>query len=138
MRNLIVNTTKRAKRIVNTSPPARSLEADIVASALDGQPTGFKLENDTNPISLFQVRMELSRMLTSTGGRPSLAGMQDKVKIPRFAEDWVKIEALAAAAAEGMPFRPTAAQVATVLLHEALERLSNEEARSAVRKQIAA
>ena len=82
--------------------------------------------------------MELSRMLTSTGGRPSLAGMQDKVKIPRFAEDWVRIEALAETVAEGMQFRPTAAQVATVLLHEALERFSDEEARSVVRKQIAA
>ena len=138
MRNRIVNAANRATRIVNTSPRAQSLEGGSVANALGGRATGFKLHNDTNPISLFQVREELSRLLTSAGGRPSLAGMQDKVKIPRFAEDWVRIEALAETVAEGMQFRPTAAQVATVLLHEALERFSDEEARSVVRKQIAA
>ena len=138
MRTRIVSTAKRTTHIVNTSPRAQSLEAGSVANALDGRATGLKLRNDTNPITLFQVREELSRLLTSAGGRPSLAGMQDKVKIPRFAEDWVKIEALAETAAEGMQFRPTAAQVATVLLHEALERFSDEEARSVVRRQIAA
>ena len=78
MRNRIVNAAKRATRIVNTSPRAQSLDGGSVANALGGRATGFKLHNDTNPITLFQVREELSRLLTSAGGRPSLAGMQDK------------------------------------------------------------
>jgi len=138
MSNRIVNTAKRATRIVNTSPRANVLDGAIVAKTLGGRPTGYKLGKDTSPITLFQVREELSRLLSSAGGRPSLAGMQDKVKIPRFSQDWVKIEALADTAAQGMAFRPSPAHVAAVLLHEALERFSDEEVRQAVRQQMAA
>ena len=67
-----------------------------------------------------------------------MAGMQDKVKIPRFSQDWVKLEALADTAAQGMAFRPSPAHVAAVLLHEALERFSDDEVRQAVRQRMAA
>lgn len=138
MSNAIVNTAKRAARIVNTSPRAKALDGAAITEALGGRPTGYKLGKDTNPITLFQVRHELNRLLSSAGGRPSLAGMQDKVKIPRFSQDWVKIEALAETAAQGMAFRPSPGHVAAVLLHEALERLSDEEVRRIVRQRMAA
>ena len=127
MNSRIVNTAKRATRIVNTSVHARALDAATVAAALSARPTGYQLGKDTSPFTLYQMREELSRLLSSAGGRPSLAGMQDKVKIPRFSQDWVKIEALANTAAVGMTFRPSPAHVAAVLLHEALERFSDEE-----------
>ena len=137
MSTRIVNTAKRATRILNTSSRARRLDGAVVTEALGGRATGYKLGNDTSPITLFQVRGELSRLLSSAGGRPSLAGAQDKVKIPRFSKDWIKIEALARAAGEGMAFRPSPAQVAAVLLHAALEHFSDEEAREVVRQRVA-
>ena len=132
MSNRIVNTAKRATRILNISRRANALDGVAVAKALGGRPTGYKRGKDTSPITLFQIREELNRLLSSAGGRPSLAGMQDKVKIPRFSQDWIKIEALAKTAAEGMAFRPSPAHVAAVLLHEALERFSDEEVRQVV------
>ena len=142
MSNRIVNTSKRTTRIVNTSPRANALDGAAVAKTLGGRPTGYKLGKDTSPITLFQIREELNRLLISAGGRPSLAGAQDKVKVPRFADDWVKIEALtktlADTAVQGMSFRPSPTQVAAVLLHEALERFSDEEVRRVVRQRTAA
>ena len=142
MSNRIVNTAKRATQIVNTSARANSLEGVTVAKDLGGRPTGYKLDKDTSPITLFQIREELNRLLISAGGRPSLAGAQDKVKVPRFADDWAKIEeltkSLADTAVQGMSFRPSPAQVAAVLLHEALERFSDEEVRRVVRQRTAA
>ena len=138
MSSRIVNTARNANRIVNTSARAKTLDSVTVGKALGAQPTGHKLGKDTNPITLYQMRNELSRLLSSAGGRPSLAGMQDKVKIPRFSQDWVKLEALANSAAEGMAFRPSPAHVAAVLLHEALERFSDEEVRQVVTKRMTA
>lgn len=138
MSSRIVNTTKPAARIVNTSARAKALQGAAVGKALGGQVTGYRLGTDTNPITLYQMREELSRLLSSAGGRPSLAGMHDKVKIPRFSQDWVKIEALANTAAEGMAFRPSPAHVAAVLLHEALERFSDDDVRRVVNRRMAA
>ena len=138
----IVNTAKKATRVVNTSARPHSairvLDGATVAKALGAQATGYSLGSDNNPITLYQMRGELARLLTSAGGRPSLAGAQDKVKIPRFSQDWAKIEALADTAAVGMTFRPSPAQVAAVLLHEALERFSEEDMCRVVSQRIAA
>lgn len=138
MNNRIANTARNTTRIVNTSARAKKLDGVTIGKALGAQATGYKLGKDTSPFTLYQMREELSRLLSSAGGRPSLAGMQDKVKIPRFSQDWVKIEALANTAAEGMTFRPSPAHVAAVLLHEALERFSDEEVRQVVTKRMAA
>lgn len=138
MSSRIVNTTKPAARIANISARAKALDGVAVSKALGGKPTGYLLGKDTSPITLYQIREELSRLLSSAGGRPSLMGMQDKVKIPRFSEDWVKIEALANSAAESMTFRPSPAHVAAVLLHEALERFSDEDVRRVVTQRMAA
>ncbi len=132
----IVNTSKPSTRIVNTSGRAKALNGAAVAKALGAQATGYTLGKDTNPFTLYQIREELARLLASAGGRPSLAGMQDKVKIPRFSQDWVRIEALANKAAQGMAFRPSPAHVAAVLLHEALERLTDEDVQLAVTQQM--
>lgn len=138
MSQRIVNTAKRATRIVNTSAGAKKLDRTVIAKALGASATGYKLGRDTSPITLYQIREELSRLLSSAGGRPSLDGMQDKVKIPRFSDDWIKIEALANTAAVGMTFRPSPAHVAAVLLHEALERFSAEELEQVVAQRLAA
>lgn len=138
MNTRIVNTGKRAARIQDVSARPKRLDGASVAASLGGRSTGVHLGRDNSPITLFQVRGELDRLLFSDGGRPSLAGMQDKVKIPRFAQDWDRIEALAEAAAQGMTFRPSPGHVAAVLLHEALERFSDDESKQFVRRRMVA
>jgi hypothetical protein len=110
------------QRIVDTSPTLPKLDPAEVAKALGAKPTGAKVENAQGPITLFALRQELFRRLTSTGGRPGLPDADKVGKVPLSEKQWARLEELAAAIAED-GFSPSAGQVANVLLTWALEQL---------------
>lgn len=109
-------------RIVHTGPTLPKLDPAEVAKALGAKPTGVKIEGAPGPVSLFGLRQELFRRLTSTGGRPALPDADKVGKVPLSEKQWARLEELAAAIA-GPGFSPSAGQVANVLLSWALDQL---------------
>lgn len=100
----------------------QKLDPAEVAKALGAKPTGLTTEAALGPITLFALRQELFRRLTSTGGRPGLPDADKVGKVPLREEQWAKLDALAAAISEP-GFSPSAGQVANVLLVWALDQL---------------
>lgn len=100
----------------------RILDPMEVAKALGAKPAGVRTENALGPITLFALRQELYRRLTSSGGRPALPDADKVGKVPLNEKQWARLEELAAAIAED-GFSPSAGQVANVLLGWALEQL---------------
>jgi hypothetical protein len=87
-------------------------------------------------LDLFAVRESMTRLLHSSGGRPSLAGAGSQVKIPKIETDWIKIDALALATAD-LPHKPSPTQVAAIVLHLALSRIPKQDIEDALRREYA-
>lgn len=85
---------------------------------------------------IFAVRESMTRLLRSSGGRPSLAGAGSQVKIPKIETDWTKIDALAQASAD-LPHKPSPTQVAAIVLHLALTRIPEKDIEEALRRECA-
>ena len=112
------------KKFVHTGPTLPKLDPAEVAKALGAQPppAEAKIEGPLGPITLFALRRELFLRLQSTGGRPGFPDADKVAKIPVNAEQWKRLEELAAAIAEP-GFSPSAGQVANVLLGWSLAQL---------------
>lgn len=136
----IKNTSHPATRIKATSArTTRRIDARAVAQAFGARPAGIGTGTggDTHPLSLWQLRGEIERLLQSTGGRPALPTEGERVKIPKIPSDWTFIEAVAANTAN-LPLRPSPAQVAAVMLHMAVSRFSADEITTALQREKAA
>lgn len=134
----IIDTSPRPRRILDTSKRPAQLSAHSVALAMGAQATGASMGPDTGPMALYQVRQAVQGMLASSGGRPALAGADDRVKIPRIEADWQQIERITAAVAEGATMRPSTGQMAAVLLHMAVQQFSAQQVRAAYQAELAA
>ena len=88
---------------------------EVVALALGGTPAGRALGEALDPVTLMALRQELAARLGSSGGRPGFADTSKRAKIPLSDADWHALERLAAGL-EVPGFRPSAGQVASVLL----------------------
>jgi hypothetical protein len=88
----------------------RGTGEDVTAPAHDG-----------SPVSFAAIREELARSRRSRGGRPGLVDA-DRKKIPVTDEVWHVVEKIAGRLAEP-GFRPSAGQVAGVLLNIAAREL---------------
>jgi hypothetical protein len=96
---------------------------------------GFKQASallDANRSELAHLREALDESLQSRGGRPGLGGMEHRPKIPMSTEDFDQLEVLAEALATPDK-RPTATQVASQLLHDAIARASKSAAFASTR-----
>jgi hypothetical protein len=119
-------TSAGLKRIIPTNPTVRSIEADLVATALGAEPAPLAtLETAGSPVTKLTLRAELQERLSSQGGRPGLSGATRRQKIPLSETEWVKLEELAAELAEPS-LRPSPGQVAGVLLSTVLRSLGRE------------
>lgn len=131
MATRIKTTGKKSPRIKVTSPRGQRVSSEQVAAALgaDRVPGRVKAQS---PDTLAVVRQELIRRLSSSGGRPSLEGTSRRQKIPLDDEDWERLRQIAEALRDD-EVRPTAGQVASVLLHRTLTGLDLEMAAEAIR-----
>lgn len=101
------------------------IAVDDVVEAFGGQRLGPVFGNVEDPGMLLAVRDELMRRLRSTGGRPGLSGtLPQRVQVS--AVDWQKIVAIADHIEVGR-HKPSPAQVASILVHLALERVTAAE-----------
>ena len=119
--------TKRKNPRAVVFPKIRDVGATLdrvdqskVAEMLGAESLGLDTHGCIGPLSLFQVRAELYRRLSSTGGRPSLTDTSRRSKIPLSNADWETLQSVASAASSP-EFSPSAGQVASVILHLALD-----------------
>ena len=118
-------------RLVDVShkPPPIAV-ADVMA-AFGGRPLGIKAGDDNAPIALLTIRDVLMQRLRTTGGRPALSGNGSRQRVQVSAEDWQTIVDIASRMDVGR-HKASPAQVASVLIHLALERIPQREIKELV------
>ena len=129
---------KPTQRVRITGPKSPRTDPGELAAVLGAERVeGVEVKHQSPP-SLFALRQELMRRLTSSGGRPGLKGAVRRQKIPLDNRDWSRLMQIASELRDD-DVRPTAGQVASALLHSALERIDNSDAvaqfRAAMQKQ---
>lgn len=107
------------------------MTAAAFAAAFDAHAIA-RLQEDSNPFTLLQVRDELEKRLHSTGGRPSFGDAQEKWRVNILQDDVRKIR-LISSKADSHQYKPSASQLATILIHMAISRFSPEEISDAVK-----
>lgn len=122
----IKSNSKPLPSIVSNSQRASSIDKTMVAKSIGAEDSQeIEIDPKGSPFALFALRQELSKRLRSTGGRRSLEGVSRRQKIPLSEEDWKRLQKLAEVSqSEGV--HPTPAQVASVLLLQALNELEQE------------
>ncbi len=128
----VVAKKAQGSRKIIAPRPAAAMTAQAFASAFDARPLG-SLGADSNPFTLLQLRGEIEKRLRSTGGRPSLGDAQEKWRVGVLQDDVPKIRLLSRKSEVGQ-YKPSEAQVATVLIHMAISRFSPEEISDAVKR----
>lgn len=124
----IVDTSETLPEIIDTSPTLPKVDPEMVARALGAEPVGEVIGIPGSPIAAMALRQEIARRLVSRGGRPALEGTTRRQKIPLADSDWEALGRLAELLeADGV--RPTASQVASVILRQALESVDLERVR---------
>jgi len=110
-------------------PP--TLAAADVMTALGGRPLGINPGDDKAPVALLTIRDALMRRLRTTGGRPAFSEDGSRQRVQVSAEDWQSIVDIASHVAVGR-HKASPAQVASVLIRLALERIPQSEISASV------
>jgi hypothetical protein len=118
-------TSKVSPRIRPVGAAAPLVDPRSVAAALDAKLVGT-IPSGLSPPALHALRSEISSRMTSTGGRPGLAGTIRRQKIPLNDEDWTRLVRLARRLDEER-LHPTPGQVASALLRISLTNLELAE-----------
>jgi hypothetical protein len=121
---LVGRTARERLRDVSRRPPA--IDAQDVVAAFNGRPLSMTVGSTRAPDMLLAVRNALMDRLRSTGGRPGLAGEGARQRVQVSAQDWQRIADIADHVEVGR-HKPSPAQVASVLIHLALERIPAKE-----------
>jgi hypothetical protein len=132
-----------ARRIVPTDPTTRRVALKASTSRRSAVDVGRALGAEQiasdpragSPLGFAAVREEIFHRLRSSGGRPGFEGA-DRKKIPLTPKDWEIAEQVAIQIAEP-GFRPSAGQVAGVLLSLALNSM-NEAMESKLKRRLKA
>jgi hypothetical protein len=123
----IRSTSAEQAAIRSTSDQEPYVEASSLEAPLGARFASESVELRGSPPSLLGVRQELARRLQSSGGRPALDDATRRQKIPLSDQDWERLEALAERASTG-DLKPTPAQLASVLIRQALDALEPQGA----------
>jgi hypothetical protein len=126
---LLARTARHRVVDVSHKPPPIAV-ADVMA-ALGGRPLGIKAADDMAPVALLTIRDALMQRLRTTGGRPALSGDGPRQRVQVSAEDWRTIVDIASHVEVGR-HKASPAQIASVLIHLALERIPQGEIREFV------
>ena len=121
----LFRVTPSTMKPVVIKPSSRTpVDSEVVRTGLGAELASSQRSPAQSPISKYALREELVSRLQSSGGRPALAGVARRAKIPLSDGDWIELEKLAdSLAAPG--FSPTAGQVASALLTLSLRSLSS-------------
>lgn len=127
MARTIVHSGPKLPRIVHTGPVLPRVDPKMVAEALGAEGPVARLSGRGSPISLLAVRQAIWSRLRSTGGRPGLDDATKRAKVPLSDETWARLEEIAAKVTDS-GVNTTPGQVASVLLHLALDAFSSDAA----------
>jgi hypothetical protein len=119
-------------KIRDTSKTAPRVAPELVAKALGANAAPRPPRGNFLP-ELDAVQKEIAARLASSGGRPGLEGVERRQKIPLSDEDWERLVWLAEQLKEG-EVRPSPAQVASVLLRQALSQLTPQRAKELLKE----
>lgn len=93
----------RIIRFSNKKPPKRirdiglrsdKIDSETIAQALNAEVVSTQ-DIHGSPITVYALRKEIGERLTSTGGRPGLAGNTRRQKIPISDQDWNELKHIA-------------------------------------------
>lgn len=113
-------TTKALPRVRHVGPVLPRVDPGELAKALGAASVPGAVVEAGSPIGLFALRRALASRLRSSGGRPALAGTSRRAKVPLSDDEWARIERIAEDVSQS-GINTTAGQVASVLLHLALD-----------------
>lgn len=120
----IRDISKSLPRIEQIGHTLRRVDAENLAAALGATRARGSARRRGGVLSLLALGERIGALMRSTGGRPSLEGRARRQKIPITDAEWERLENLAERL-ESSGVRASAGQVASVLLHEALEQLDS-------------
>jgi hypothetical protein len=118
----IIDTSRSLTRVGDTSTALRCIDTKKVAVTLGARPARRLNRGAKGPLSFLALAEVIGRQLASTGGRPALESAEPRQKIPPHKGDWQKLKRIAAQL-KRQGVRCTPGQVASVLLHDQIERL---------------
>jgi hypothetical protein len=125
MSQRITTTGATQPRIRTAGNGQLRIDSSQVDAALGGEPVEGTIRGNPGVIALYALRSELLRCRQSSGGRPGIAGTNQRLKIPLSDQDWTELEGLADQLAE-TGFAPSPGQIASVLLHAAIESVKQQ------------
>lgn len=132
---------RTAKALVDTSETCPAVSPDAVAASIGAEPVGAALGDAIGTVTPLALHDEIRHRLRSTGGRPALVGTTKRAKIPVNDLEWSKLEALADELATSTS-KPSAGQVASVVLSAAIDKLcesiANKGNKSRILRDVAA
>jgi len=114
------------KPIRTTPSTVQRLDPDEVARALGAEPSAVTVPSGLAPIALYAVRIELFKRLRSQGAASGSEAAAPPGQIPLSAQDWRKLEDLAARIAASTGLSPSPEQVGRALLSVALRSVTDE------------
>jgi hypothetical protein len=131
----LVVTDKPKRRIEVVEPRTRRrITPEEIESALGAERVAV-IPAGGSPMSAFALRQELFRRLRSTGGRPGLDGVDMKPKIPMRRFRWKKLERLAEQV-ESDGFRPSPAQLASIILDVGIDQFEGDLTNRVAERQL--
>ena len=122
MARRIALTDSKSRRVAVKAASTRRVSAADLGKRLGAEVVAAEPLRSGSPPNFAAVREEVFRRLRSTGGRPGLEGVGRK-KIPLTEGDWKIVKQVANHISEP-GFRPSAGQVASVLLSITLRSLN--------------
>lgn len=131
----IIDTSRSRTRVRDTSATLRRIDAKKVAEALGARSVHRLSRGTKGPISFLALAEALGRQLASTGGRPALESTESRQKIPLHKGDWQRLKEIAAHLSH-QGIHGTPSQVASVLLHEQIERVHAESGKGPVSRKV--
>jgi len=126
---LVAHTARH--RLVDVSHKPPPVAAADVITAFGGRPLAINPGDDKAPVALPTIRDALMQRLRTTGGRPALSGDGPRQRVQVSAEDWQSIVDIANHVAVGR-HKASPAQVVSVLIHLALQRIPQGEIRASI------
>jgi hypothetical protein len=88
------SNNKPPQKIRDTGLRAEKLAAEAVADALQAEAVASS-DLHGSALTVYSLRDAIYRRLTSTGGRPALAGSVRRQKIPLSDQDWDELKRIA-------------------------------------------
>jgi lipoate-protein ligase A len=127
MNNITFSNKKPPQRIRDIGVRSEKMDSDAVARALNAEVVS-STEIHGSPITMYALRKAIGERLTSTGGRPALAGSTRRQKIPISDQDWDELKHIAEEELGSRSVSP--AQVGALLIRFGIAQIRKSGAKS--------